>query len=150
MKQLFKTHNDWTGLVTRLSIGLILFPHGAQKMLGLFGGQGFSGTVQGFTEGMHLPWIIAFLVIIIEFFGSISLILGFAGRFWAFCVVVLMLGIVFTVHIHNGFFMNWHGDKKGEGFEYHLLMIGLALATMINGSGKFAIDGAINRNNSLA
>lgn len=146
MKQLFKTHNDWTGLVTRLSIGLILFPHGAQKLLGSFGGYGFNGTMQFFTEGMHLPWMIGFLVIIIEFFGSVSLILGFASRIWALCVIILMLGIIFTVHIDNGFFMNWYGNQKGEGYEYHLLMIGLALATLINGSGKFSVDEAITRN----
>jgi len=148
MKHLFfKSNNDWAGLVMRLTIGIVLFPHGAQKMLGAFGGEGFNTTMNHFTEGMHLPWIIAFLVIIIEFFGSISLVLGFAGRFWAFCVVVLMLGIVFTVHLHNGFFMNWYGNKKGEGSEYHLLMIGLALATAINGSGKFSVDRAITKDN---
>ena len=138
--KIFKTNNDWTGLVTRLTIGLILFPHGAQKMLGIFGGYGFSGTMGFFTDTMHLPWLIGFLVIIIEFFGSLSLIAGFASRLWSVLVTIEMLGAVITTHGNNGFFMNWAGTQKGEGYEFHLLIIGLALATFINGSGKFSAD----------
>jgi putative oxidoreductase len=136
----FKTNNDWTGLVTRLTIGLILLPHGAQKLLGLFGGYGFSGTMAFFTDTMNLPWVIGFFVIIIEFIGSLSLIAGFASRAWSALTIILMLGIMFTSHINNGFFMNWVGNQKGEGYEYHLLVIGLSLATLINGSGKFSLD----------
>ena len=89
---------------------------------------------------MHLPWIIAFLVIIIEFFGALSFIIGFASRIWAILTIILMLGIIFTSHIDNGFFMNWFGNQKGEGFEYHLLVIGLSLSSLINGSGKYSVD----------
>jgi putative oxidoreductase len=138
--KIFKTNNDWTGLVTRLTIGLILFPHGAQKMLGIFRGYGFSGTMGFFTGTMHLPWLIGFLVIVIEFIGSVSLIAGFASRLWSALVIVEMLGAVITTHLNNGFFMNWAGTQKGEGYEFHLLIIGLALATLINGSGKFSAD----------
>ena len=137
---IFKTNNDWTGLVTRLTIGLILFPHGAQKMLGIFGGYGFSATMGFFTTTMHLPWLIGLFVIVIEFIGSLSLIAGFASRLWSALVIIEMLGAVITTHLNNGFFMNWAGNQKGEGYEYHLLMIGLALATLINGSGKFSVD----------
>jgi putative oxidoreductase len=144
MKQLlFKTDNNWTGLITRLTLGIILWPHGAQKLLGLFGGYGFSGTMGFFTDTMHLPWIVGFLVIIIEFFGSLFLIAGFASRLWSALIVVLMLGVIFTSHLDNGFFMNWFGNQKGEGYEYHLLTIGLALATMVGGSGKISVDKAI-------
>ena len=138
--KIFKTNNDWTGLVTRLTIGLILFPHGAQKMLGIFGGYGFSGTMGFFTNIMHLPGLIGFLVIIIEFIGSLSLIAGFASRLWSALVIIEMLGAVITTHLNNGFFMNWAGTQKGEGYEFHLLIIGLALATLMNGSGKFSAD----------
>ena len=138
--KIFKTNNDWTGLVTRLTIGLILFPHGAQKLLGIFGGYGFSGTMGFFTGTMHLPWLIGFLVIVIEFIGSLSLIAGFASRLWSALVIIEMLGAVITTHLNNGFFMNWAGTQKGEGYEFHLLIIGLALATLINGSGKFSAD----------
>ena len=138
--KMFRTNNDWTGLVIRMTIGLILFPHGAQKMLGIFGGYGFSGTMGFFTGTMHLPWLIGFLVIIIEFIGSLSLIAGFASRLWSVLVIIEMLGAVVTTHANNGFFMNWAGNQKGEGYEFHLLIIGLALATLINGSGKFSAD----------
>ena len=138
--KIFKTNNDWTGLVTRLTIGLILFPHGAQKMLGMFGGYGFSGTMGFFTDTMHLPWIIGFLAVIIEFVGALSLITGFASRIWSALTIGLFIGIIFTSHLDNGFFMNWFGNQKGEGYEYHLLIIGLSLATLVNGSGKYSID----------
>jgi putative oxidoreductase len=141
--KIFKTNNDWTGLITRLTISLILFPHGAQKMFGLFGGPGFSGAMDFFTDTLHLPWIIGFFVIIIEFTGSLALIAGFASRIWAILIIVLMLGIIFTSHLGNGFFMNWSGNQKGEGYEYHLLIIGLSLATLINGSGKYSVDKAL-------
>ena len=144
--KIFKTNNDWTGLVTRLTIGLILFPHGAQKMLGIFGGYGFNGTMRFFTGTMHLPWLIGFLVILIEFIGSLSLIAGFASRLWSALVIIEMLGAVITTHLNNGFFMNWAGTQKGEGYEFHLLIIGLALAILINGSGKFSADKKLQTN----
>jgi putative oxidoreductase len=142
---LFKTNNDWAGFVMRLTIGIVLFPHGAQKMLGLFGGYGFSGTMGFFTETMNLPWLIGFLVIVIEFVGSISLVVGFATRLWSLSIIILMLGIILTSHIENGFFMNWFGNQKGEGYEFHLLVIGLSIATLINGSGKFSVDERIEK-----
>lgn len=144
-KLIFKTNNDWTGLILRLTVGIVLFAHGAQKMLGLFGGYGFTGTMDYFTTAAHLPWIVAFAVIMIEFFGSIMLITGFASRVSSLGVIGLMLGIIFTSHLPNGFFMNWYGNQPGEGYEYHLLMIGLAIATLINGSGKYSIDSAIEK-----
>ena len=137
---LFKTNNDWVGFVIRLTVGIILFPHGAQKMLGLFGGYGFSGTMDFFTSTMHLPWLIGFSVILIEFIGSVSLIIGFASRLWSGLTIILMLGIIVTSHIDNGFFMNWFDNQKGEGYEYHLLVIGLAVAIVMNGSGNFSVD----------
>ena len=114
-------------------------------MLGLFGGYGFRGTIVFFTDSMHLPWILGFLIIIIEFIGSLSLIAGFASRIWSMLLIVLMLGIILTSHFSNGFFMNWTGNQKGEGFEYHLLVIGLCIATIINGSGTYSVDKIINK-----
>lgn len=141
--KIFNTNNDWTGLVIRLSIGLILFPHGAQQMLGIFGGYGFSGTMGFLMNSLHLPGIIAFLVIIIQFAGSIFLVAGFASRLWSIAIVVIFIGTIFTAHLGNGFFMNWYGTQKGEGFEYALLVIGLAIAALINGSGKYSLDNLI-------
>lgn len=136
----FKTNQDLTGLLIRLSLGLVLFPHGAQKMLGIWGGYGFAGTMVYFTETLGLPWLLGFLIIVIEFVGSLSLVLGFASRIWAVAILFLFTGIIFTAHLDNGFFMNWFGNQKGEGYEFHLLIIGLALAILVNGSGKWALD----------
>jgi putative oxidoreductase len=141
MEKLFATGtNDWSGFVIRITIGLILFPHGAQKLTGWFGGYGFTGTMNFFTNTVGLPWLIGLLVIIIEFFGSISLIVGFGTRIWAALVIILMTGIIITSHLQNGFFMNWFGNQKGEGFEFDLLVIGLALAATIEGAGKYSLD----------
>ena len=143
--RIFNTNNDWTGLIIRFTTGLVLLPHGAQKMLGIFDGYGFIGTMTFFTDTLHLPWLIGFLVILIEFVGSLSVIAGFASRIWSAMIIVLMLGIIFTSHIGNGFFMNWLGNQGGEGFEYHLLVIGLSVAILINGSGKYAVDKIISK-----
>jgi len=146
MKELlFATHNDWTGLILRLTVGLVIFPHGAQKMLGMYGGYGFSATLNAFTTNFGLPWIIALLVILIEFFGSIFLIAGFASRLWAFAMLVLFIGIIFKAHLGNGFFMNWSSTQSGEGYEYALLVIGLSIATIIAGSGKYSVDQLISK-----
>ena len=144
-KNLFAAHNDWTGLIVRLTIGVILFPHGAQKALGLFGGFGFNATLDYFTGTLHLPWLISFLIVFIEFAGSVLLLAGAGSRIWAALVVVLMTGIIFTSHIHNGFFMNWFGNQKGEGYEFHLLVIGLSVAVLVNGSGKYSVDKLISK-----
>ncbi len=86
--RIFNTRNDLTGFIIRLTLGIILFPHAAQKLLGMFGGYGFSGTMGFFTGTMHLPWIIAFLVIIIEFFGSLSFLVGCASRICAILTII--------------------------------------------------------------
>ncbi len=141
---MFNTNDDWAGFIARITLGIVLFPHGAQKMLGMFGGQGFSETMNVFTTHMELPWIVAFSTICIEFFGSIALIVGFASRVWAIAFIFLFLGIIFTVHINHGFFMNWLGNQEGEGYEYALLIIGISFVVFINGSGKKSLDKLIN------
>ena len=139
LRKLMQTEDDAGMLIVRVFLGLVMFPHGAQKLLGWFGGQGFAGTLQGMTS-MGLPAAIVLLVIIAEFFGALGLIGGFLGRVSAFGILCVMVGAILTVHLHNGFFMNWMGNQKGEGFEYHLLAIGMALAVMIKGSGRLSID----------
>lgn len=140
MKALFQTDESLTGLILRLTLGLVMFPHGAQKLLGWYGGFGFSGTMGFFTDVMHLPWIIAFLVIIGESFGSVALLLGLLTRFSAASLAVIMVGAIATTHIPHGFFMNWFGKQQGEGYEYHLLVIGIGLALLITGAGKWSVD----------
>ena len=140
INKILNTESNWGALVVRLTLGIVLFPHGAQKMLGWFGGYGFTATMDAFTNQMQLPWIVAFSVIMIEFFGSISLILGFASRLWSMAIAGLFTGIIFTNHLEHGFFMNWFGNQAGEGYEYALLIIGLAISVLISGSGKNALD----------
>ena len=144
-KRLLATTDDKTLALMRLITGIVFFPHGAQKVLGLFGGYGFSATMNFFTTQMHIPAGFAFLAICAEFFGSIGLILGFLTRIAAFGIFMNMLVAVLMVHIHVGFFMNWFGNQKGEGFEYHLLALTLALVLMIRGAGAFSVDRALSK-----
>lgn len=145
MRELFQTDEGWTGLVLRLTLGLVMFPHGAQKLLGWYGGFGFDGTMGFFTQQMAMPWTVAFLVIIGESFGSIALLVGFLTRFTAASFGVIMLGAITMVHLQHGFFMNWSGKQPGEGYEYHLLMIGIAVALMITGAGRWSADRVIGQ-----
>ncbi len=143
MKSFFATDDNWAGLILRLTLGFVMFPHGAQKLLGWYGGFGFSGTMGFFTETMHLPWLIAFLIIIGEVFGSLGLLVGFLTRFSAASIGVIMMGAITMVHLPNGFFMNWFGKQAGEGYEYHLLVIGIAVALLITGAGRWSVDQVI-------
>ncbi|WP_407535281.1 DoxX family protein [Elizabethkingia miricola] len=145
-EKLLKTSDSLTGLVLRLSLGVVFIPHGLQKTFGLFGGMGVSDTLHLFTEKMGLPWIVVLLVILIEFLGSLCFLIGFATRFWAVAFTGLMLGIMMTSHLENGFFMNWFGNQKGEGCQFDLLAIGISVALFIEGSGRFSIDQLLLKN----
>ncbi len=145
LKMLIRTDNGITQLVLRLFLGAIMFPHGAQKALGWFGGHGFTATVHYFTQSMALPTALAVLVIIAEFGGSIGLIFGFLTRLAAFGIGSVMVGAIVTVNYRNGFFMNWTGNQAGEGFEFHLLAIAIALALIIKGGGAASIDRKLMR-----
>ncbi len=143
MKALFQTDDAWSSFLLRITLGCVMFPHGAQKLLGWYGGGGFSGTMGLFTEQMGMPALIAFLIIIGESFGSVGLLIGFFTRFTAASLGIIMVGAIGLVHLPNGFFMNWSGQQAGEGYEYHLLVIGMCLALMITGAGRWSVDGAI-------
>ena len=143
IQKLLATNDDALQLILRLTLGIVIFPHGAQKLLGWFGGGGFSATMQGMTS-MGLPAAIVFLVIVAESFGALGLIAGFLTRFSAFGISMVMLGAIFTVHAKVGFFMNWFGQQQGEGYEFHLLALGIALALMLRGGGKLSVDGALS------
>ncbi len=140
MKRLFNTDDAWSSLILRVMLGIVMFPHGAQKLLGWYGGFGFSGTMGFFTGQMHIPAFLAFLVIIGESFGSLGLIIGFLSRVAAFGIACIMLGAISLVHWPNGFFMNWFGKQAGEGFEYHLVVLAISIAIMIAGSGRLSVD----------
>ena len=129
----------------RLILGGVMLAHATQKVFGWFGGPGFSATVEFFRTTLSIPLIIAVLAIFAEFVGAVGLIMGFLGRAAAACIVAVMVGAILLVHLDNGFFMNWTGAGRGEGFEYHLLAIGLALPILAKGSGAYSIDGWLGR-----
>src|SRR3981081_318043 len=130
--------------ILRLVLGLVFFAHGAQKVLGWFGGYGFSGTMGFFTHMLGIPAPLAFLAIMAEFLGGLGLIVGFLSRIAAFGILCNMLVAVFMFHRQFGFFANWSGQQKGEGIEYHLLAIAITIAIMIAGSGPPAGDAALS------
>jgi putative oxidoreductase len=140
IRRLYATDDSTTTSILRLVLGIVFFAHGAQKMLGWFGGFGFAGTMNFFTGMAHIPAPLAFLAIAAEFFGGIGLILGFLTRIAAFGIGVNMLVAIMAVHRTFGFFMNWAGTQKGEGFEFHLLVLAMVAFLMIRGAGAFSID----------
>jgi putative oxidoreductase len=142
---LFFSDNSNVGLILRLTLGIIMLPHGAQKMFGLYGGYGFRLTMDYFTRELNLPSVLAGLIILIELFGSICLIGGFASRLFSLLFLTIMAGAIFTINYKNGLFMNWTGSQKGEGFEYHLLVIGICIGLLFTGSGKYSADSLIIR-----
>jgi len=142
-RKIFATEDNTATAILRLVLGVVIFAHGAQKMLGWFGGFGFSGTMGFFTGTMHIPAPFAFLAIAAEFFGGLGLILGFLTRIAAFGIAVNMVVAIKTVHSAFGFFMNWSGTQKGEGFEYHLLVLATTAFLMMRGAGAFSVDRAI-------
>lgn len=145
MNKLLSTNtNNWATLLIRVTLGIVIFPHGAQKLLGWFGGYGYTGSMGFLTGTAHLPYIIALLVILIEFFGSLFLIFGFLTRLAALGMLIEFIGTIVVVHGQNGFFMNWGLiPNKGEGFEYHLLVLGISIALLIAGGGKASLDGLL-------
>ena len=128
MKWLIKTENDLAALFLRILLGVVMFPHGAQKALGWYGGGGFSGTMGFFTTKLGIPYVFALLVIAAEFLGALGLIAGLLTRVAAFGIFSVMVGAIYMVHWKFGFFMNWFGKNPGEGYEFHLLAIAIALA----------------------
>ena len=144
LSSIFRTDNDASALIARLALGIVILPHGLQKLLGMFGGAGFTATVDYFVSS-GLPAFLAVLIIIGEAFGALGLILGFLSRLAALGIAIIMLGAILTVNIKFGFFMNWTGTQAGEGFEFHILAIGLALVVLLKGGGLWSVDAAITR-----
>lgn len=143
LNKILGTSDSCAPFLARLTLGLVMFPHGAQKTLGWFGGYGYTGTMGFFTGSLHIPAFFAFLAIAAESVGSLLLIVGLLGRVAALSIASVMVVAIATIHGANGFFMNWSGGQKGEGYEYHLLALGLALIVLVAGSGKASIDRAL-------
>ena len=148
IRRLIATDSDFATTVLRLVIGVVFFAHGAQKMLGWFGGYGFTGTMGFFTGVMHIPAVFAFLAIAAEFFGGLGLIFGALTRVAAFGIFANMVVAIAMVHGQFGFFMNWTGAQKGEGYEYHLLALAITGFLMIHGAGAASIDRVLSSGKS--
>ncbi|MGJ4786683.1 DoxX family protein [Leptospira koniambonensis] len=144
IQKILKTDSDITSLILRVTLAVVMFPHGAQKVLGWYGGYGFSGTY-AFLTGAGFPGFLVILLFIAEFLGPIGLLSGLLTRVAAAGIAVAMT-VAILPHAEHGFFMNWAGSQKGEGFEFHLLMVAISLALVIKGGGKFSADGAISKN----
>lgn len=141
----YNTAPHLSGLILRLTLGADILPHGCQLLLGWFGGYGFRGSMDYLTGKEVLPWLVAFAMILLQFFGSLAILLGLWGRFFALAITGLFAGMVVTSHWSHGFFMNWSGTQAGEGFEYHLLAIGLSTVLLLKGSGSWSVDALLTR-----
>ena len=140
MRSALSTTAGWSSTVARLVLAAVMFPHGAQKLLGWFGGYGFAGTLGFLTDKMGLPKPLAASVILIEFGAPLLLVAGLGTRFAALGIGAIMIGAIATVHASQGFFMNWSGAQAGEGFEYHLLALGLVAVLLAQGGGRASLD----------
>jgi len=153
IRKLIATDNDIATTVLRLVLGVIFFAHGAQKTFGWFGGYGFTGTMGFFTGVLHIPAVFAFLAIAAEFLGGLGLMAGLLTRVASFGVFCNMIVAVALVHSRFGFWMNWTGAQKGEGYEYHLLLMAASAFLMIRGAGAASVDRLLSspgRNSSSA
>jgi len=140
LSDLFSTDADWTQTIVRLILGVVFFAHGAQKLLGWYGGPGLKPTISMMHEHLGLPVPIALLTVAAEFLCGLGLIFGLLGRVAAAGIAFIMFAAIFMVHARNGLFLNWFGDRKGHGYEYHLLAIALAAVIVARGSGAASLD----------
>lgn len=141
---LLRTDGDFGKTLQRLVLGTVFLAHGSQKLLGLWGGLGYSSTISAFVD-MGIPAHLAFLVIFFEFFGGLGLLVGFLTRLWALGIGVIMAVAIAMVHWPVGFFMNWYGTLNGEGIEYHLLALALCFGLLLGGSGRYSIDRSLSK-----
>jgi putative oxidoreductase len=140
LMQILATDPSWVPTLARIILGIIFFAHGSQKVFGWFGGPGLKQTLRTLTQFVGLPSIVALLAVGAELVGGAALVLGFFGRISALGIAVNMLAAILMVHGRFGLFMNWFGDRKGHGIEYHLLAIALAIVIIAKGSGAFSLD----------
>jgi putative oxidoreductase len=145
LKKIVQTNDDTSALILRVLLGVVFLPHGLQKVFGMFGGYGFTGTMGFFTGTLGIPALFAFLAIAAEFLGSLGLITGLFTRIAALGIGVMISVAALMLHVQNGFFMNWFGNQKGEGFEYHILVAAIAAALVIKGGGKWSLDRVLVR-----
>jgi len=143
LKKLLATSDSVSLTVIRSTVGIVILAHGLQKLFGWFGGHGVSGTIEAFDRYFGFPAAVTILVILAESFGALSLVLGFLSRFCAAAIGLVMLGAIYFVTGRWGFFMNWYSEQRGEGFELHVLVLGMVLALILEGGGRWSVDRAL-------
>ncbi len=144
--KILETENhNWNPLILRVVLGSVIFAHGAQKLFGMWGGHGFSQTITDWEKFFNLPSFITISVILIESIGAILLIAGLFTRIMASLLGCVMLGAIIMLHAKVGFYMNWYGTQMGEGFEYHILVLGMVIALIISGGGKYSLDTTLSK-----
>jgi putative oxidoreductase len=142
MKSLLRTTTDPVLLIARVALGTMLFAHGAQKVLGLFGGRGLDASFEFFSN-LGIPTALAGMAIGLEFVGGPMLIIGLLGRVLGLGTAIHMGVTAYLVAWPFGFFMNWTNTQRGEGIEFHLIAIALALTLVAHGSGPLSVDRAL-------
>ncbi len=144
LQQLRETDNNSASIILRISFVVMMLPHGAGKLFGVFGGFGFEKTMQHFTDNMGIPYIFALGAVLIEFLSSLMILAGYHTRINAFLLATVMF-VAGLFHVEHGFYMNWFGQKAGEGFEFHILAVGMMLALAVLGGGKYSLDNKMNQ-----
>jgi len=142
--KLFRVSSQQADLILRIALGAVFFAHGAQKLLGWFGGYGWTGTVGFLNQALGIPTTLAGLAILTEFFGGIAIILGLLTRPAALGLAVTMLFAAFKVHLANGFFLDLKGPA--DGVEYVLVLFLLSLYFVVKGAGRISVDKVIADN----
>ena len=128
-------------LFIRVPLGMVFVAHGSQKLLGLFGGAGLTATLKNFEVHMGIPPILTLLAIIAEFGGGLGILAGLLTRLSAVGISVTMAVAIYKVHWANGFFLNWFcAAGRGHGTEYNIALLGMALALVVTGGGRWALD----------
>ncbi len=138
VKGFLKTSDALHLFLLRIGLAVVIFPHGAMKLFGWFGGDGWSAAIDNFS-GMGIPAVVGALIVLGESLGMIALFIGFFGRFMAASLVIIMIGATVT-NFEHGFFMNWSGEQEGEGIQFYLLTIIMGIAIVLKGSGKWSVD----------
>jgi putative oxidoreductase len=136
------TGDSFSLFVLRIALGIVILPHGLQKVFGWFGGWGFQSTM-GWFASIGIPAFLGILAIAADTAGAVALIAGAGTRIAAFAIGVNMAVAALLVHRANGFFMNWSGAQAGEGFEFHILAAAMALVLVIAGGGRWSVDRAV-------
>ena len=143
INKLIATENRIDLTILRVVLGIVLLAHGLQKAFGWFGGFGWSNTIHYLTNTVGVPALLGGFIILIETIGALLLIVGFAGRINAALMGIVIIGAFFQDHLPNGFYMNWFSNHKGEGFEFDILFVVIALVLSLKGSGALSIDSLI-------